>query len=102
MGSGVGDFGWRACRGRRDNLTPVAQQLRGGADANCSAKHGVPGCAPKIAGFRANGTDGSNPSPSSEESPLTLSSPTNATPFRIILWRCWATAEHGIAWTQSA
>src|SRR5207248_3723324 len=29
--------------------------------------------------------------------PLTLSSPTKATPFRIILWRCWAQSEHGIA-----
>jgi hypothetical protein len=28
--------------------------------------------------------------------PLTLSSPTKATLFRIILWRCWATVEHGI------
>jgi hypothetical protein len=29
--------------------------------------------------------------------PLTLSSPTKATPFRIILWRCCAVSEHGIA-----
>ena len=29
--------------------------------------------------------------------PLTLSSPTKATLFRIILWRCWAQSEHGIA-----
>src|ERR1700674_2453617 len=29
--------------------------------------------------------------------PLTLSSQTNATLFRIILWRCWATFERGIA-----
>src|SRR6202030_2441153 len=28
--------------------------------------------------------------------PLTLSSPTKATPFPIILWRCWARSEHGI------
>ena len=28
---------------------------------------------------------------------LTLSSRSKASPFRIILWRCWATAEHGIA-----
>jgi hypothetical protein len=28
---------------------------------------------------------------------LTLSSATKATLFRIILWRCWATVEHGIA-----
>src|SRR5204862_5024097 len=28
---------------------------------------------------------------------LTLSSPRKATPFRIILWRCSATAEHEIA-----
>ena len=28
--------------------------------------------------------------------PLTLSSPTEATPFRIILWRCLAGSEHGI------
>jgi hypothetical protein len=28
--------------------------------------------------------------------PLTLSSPTKATPFPIILWRCWAAIEHGI------
>jgi hypothetical protein len=28
---------------------------------------------------------------------LTLSSPTEATLFRIMLWRCWATFEHGIA-----
>src|SRR5215831_2285509 len=34
--------------------------------------------------------------------PLTLSSPTKATLFRIILWRCWAPAEHGIARTQNA
>src|SRR5437868_878679 len=29
--------------------------------------------------------------------PLTLSLPTKATPFRIILWRCWSQSEHGIA-----
>jgi hypothetical protein len=29
--------------------------------------------------------------------PLTLSSPTKATPFWIILWRCWASSDHGIA-----
>src|ERR1700738_143872 len=29
--------------------------------------------------------------------PLTLSSPTKATLFRIMSWRCWATFEHGIA-----
>src|ERR1700746_1906453 len=29
--------------------------------------------------------------------PLTLSSPTKATPFRIILWRCSAHSENGIA-----
>src|ERR1700730_7519438 len=28
---------------------------------------------------------------------LTLSSPSKATLFRIILWRCWARSEHGIA-----
>jgi hypothetical protein len=28
---------------------------------------------------------------------LTLSSRSKATPFRIILWRCWAAPEHGIA-----
>src|SRR5271169_4364491 len=28
---------------------------------------------------------------------LTLSSRRKATPFRIILWRCWARSEHGIA-----
>src|SRR5215469_16084131 len=30
-------------------------------------------------------------------SPLTLSSPTKASLIGIILWRCWARAEHGIA-----
>src|SRR5438309_7219833 len=35
--------------------------------------------------------------PSPPVDPLTLSSPTKATPFRIILWRCWAQSEHGIA-----
>src|SRR5215467_10352734 len=34
--------------------------------------------------------------------PLTLSSPTKATLLWIILWRCCATAEHGIARTQNA
>jgi hypothetical protein len=29
--------------------------------------------------------------------PLTLSSPTKATLFRITLWRCWPPSEHGIA-----
>src|SRR6516162_9109763 len=33
---------------------------------------------------------------------LTLSSPTKATLFRIMLWRCYATAEHGIARAQNA
>jgi hypothetical protein len=28
---------------------------------------------------------------------LTLSSETKATLFRIMLWRCWASSEHGIA-----
>src|SRR6516162_7984917 len=28
---------------------------------------------------------------------LTLSSRSKASPFRIILWRCWAPSEHGIA-----
>src|ERR1700737_4577125 len=28
---------------------------------------------------------------------LTLSSPTKASLFRIMLWRCWASSEHGIA-----
>src|SRR5712671_6395153 len=28
---------------------------------------------------------------------LTLSSATKATLFRIMLWRCWASSEHGIA-----
>ena len=35
--------------------------------------------------------------PSPPVDPLTLSSPTKATPFRIILWRCWAQSEYGIA-----
>src|SRR5262249_62248595 len=34
--------------------------------------------------------------------PLTLSSPPKATLVWIILWRCSATAEHGIARTQNA
>jgi len=33
---------------------------------------------------------------------LTLSSPTKATLFRILLWRCYATAEHGITRAQNA
>src|SRR5580693_6218060 len=36
------------------------------------------------------------PGGGSAVTPLTLSSPTKATPFPIILWRCWAGSEHGI------
>ena len=35
--------------------------------------------------------------PASPGAPLTLSSPTKASLFRIMLWRCWASSEHGIA-----
>src|SRR6516165_5179157 len=35
--------------------------------------------------------------PAAAGDPLTLSSQTKATPFRIILWRCWAPSEHGSA-----
>jgi hypothetical protein len=35
--------------------------------------------------------------PAAAGSPLTLSSPTEATLLWIIFWRCWAPFEHGIA-----
>src|SRR5215472_4366546 len=35
--------------------------------------------------------------PAAAGSPLTLSSPTEATLLWIIFWRCWAPSEHGIA-----
>src|SRR6516225_543098 len=34
--------------------------------------------------------------------PLTLLSRGKASPFRIMLWRCWATTEHGIARQKTA
>ena len=43
--------------------------------------------------------DGTPPPP---VTPLTLSSPTKATPFRIILWRCWTQFELGIARLNTA
>src|SRR5262249_61935967 len=39
----------------------------------------------------------SHPTAGAAGDPLTLSSAAKATSFRIILWRCWAPSEHGIA-----
>src|ERR1700732_416442 len=41
-----------------------------------------------------------SPRGSSAVTPLTLSSPTKATLFLIMLWRCWAGSEHGITWPR--